>query len=203
MYFADSLRYTIVANDFDLTSGEMRSERVFATTHAPAFPDGSAVDAEGYLWNAEFNGSRVVRYAPDGRIDRVIELPMRRPTCCAFGGDTLDVLYITTASQRLIGRTCATPEYAFHALTRELEVLVLQTGEAGPIAAVIAGIDIAMWDLTARKRNIPLHRALGAEASETVPAYATGINPDEPERHARGAGRRRRDIGSRTSRAPA
>ena len=86
--------------------------------------------------------------------------------------------------QRLIGRTFATPEDAFNALTRELEVLVLQTGEAGPIAAVIAGIDIAMWDLTARRRNIPLYRALGAEARETVPVYATGINPDEPERYA-------------------
>ena len=86
--------------------------------------------------------------------------------------------------QRLIGRTFATPEDAFHALTRELEVLVLQTGEVGPIAAVIAGIDIAMWDLTARRGNIPLYRVLGAEARETVPVYATGINPDEPERYA-------------------
>ena len=101
MYFADSLRYAIFAYDFDPASGEMRSERVFATTRAPAFPDGSTVDADGYLWNAEFNGSRVVRYAPDGRIDRVIELPTRRPTCCAFGGAELDVLYITTASQQM------------------------------------------------------------------------------------------------------
>lgn len=99
MYFADSLLYTIFAFDFDAASGEMSRKRVFATTRAPAFPDGSAVDEEGCLWNAEFNGWRVVRYAPDGRIDRVIEVPTHRPTCCAFGGHNLDQLYITSASQ--------------------------------------------------------------------------------------------------------
>lgn len=101
MYFADSLRYSIFAYDFDTMSGEIANRRVFATTEAPAFPDGSTVDAEGFLWNAEFNGWRVVRYAPDGRIDRVIELPTHRPTCCAFGGPDLATLYITTASQQM------------------------------------------------------------------------------------------------------
>ncbi|HVO87796.1 MAG TPA: SMP-30/gluconolactonase/LRE family protein [Casimicrobiaceae bacterium] len=101
MYFADSLRYAIFAYDFDAETGEMRNERVFARTAPPAFPDGSTVDAEGYLWNAEFNGSRIVRYAPDGRIDRVVETPTRRPTCCAFGGPDLDILYVTTCSQQM------------------------------------------------------------------------------------------------------
>lgn len=101
MYFADSLRYTIFAYDFDPASGEMSGERVFATSQAPAFADGSTVDAEGCLWNAEFNGGRVVRYAPDGRIDRVVEVPTHRPTCCAFGGPNLDILFITTASQQM------------------------------------------------------------------------------------------------------
>ena len=101
MYFADSLQYAIFAYDFDANSGQMSGKRVFATTRAPAFPDGSTVDAEGFLWNAEFNGWRVVRYAPDGSIDRVIELATHRPTCCAFGGPNLDTLYITTASQQM------------------------------------------------------------------------------------------------------
>lgn len=86
--------------------------------------------------------------------------------------------------ERLVGRTFASPDEASRALTSELEVLVLQTGEVGPIANVIAGIDIAMWDLAARKRELPLHRALGGQAPESVPVYATGINPDEPERYA-------------------
>jgi sugar lactone lactonase YvrE len=101
MYFADSLRYTIFAYDYDVATGEMSRERVFATSTKPAFADGSTVDADGFLWNAEFNGWRVVRYAPDGRIDRVIELATHRPTCCTFGGPNLDILFVTTASQQM------------------------------------------------------------------------------------------------------
>jgi sugar lactone lactonase YvrE len=101
MYFADSLLYAIFAYDFDTESGQISRKRVFARTHPPGFPDGSTVDADGYLWNAEFNSWRVVRYAPDGRIDHVIELPVQLPTSCAFGGPNLDVLYVTTASQKM------------------------------------------------------------------------------------------------------
>ena len=112
MYFADSLRYTIFAYDFDSDSGTMSHERVFATTTPPGFADGSAVDADGYLWNAEFNGWRVVRYAPDGRIDRVIPVPAQRPTCCTFGGPNLDILYITTASQFMTADELAAQPHA-------------------------------------------------------------------------------------------
>ena len=86
--------------------------------------------------------------------------------------------------ERLVGRTLTSPDQAFHSLTRELEVLVLQTGEIGPIAQAIAGIDIAMWDLAARKQGLPLYRALGGAPRESLQVYATGINPDEPERFA-------------------
>jgi D-galactarolactone cycloisomerase len=85
---------------------------------------------------------------------------------------------------RLLGRSFAGPESASRTLASELEVLVLQTGEVGPIAQAIAGIDIALWDLAARKRNLPLHRCLARAPVETVPVYATGIEPDEPERFA-------------------
>jgi sugar lactone lactonase YvrE len=100
MYFADSPRRTIWAFDYDRASGEPSNERVFVTTQA-GFPDGSCVDADGCLWNAEYGGARVVRYTPAGKVDRVIELPVKNPTCCAFGGRKLEVLYITTAAQRL------------------------------------------------------------------------------------------------------
>jgi L-alanine-DL-glutamate epimerase-like enolase superfamily enzyme len=87
--------------------------------------------------------------------------------------------------ERLVGRGFASPDEAFHALSSELEVLVLQTGEVGPIAQALAGIDIALWDLAARRRGVPLYRALGAAAhAASVPVYATGINPDAPERFA-------------------
>ena len=58
------------------------------------------VDAEGFLWNAQFAGRRLVRYAPDSRIDRTIELPVRSPTCVCFGGERLDTLYVTSSTHR-------------------------------------------------------------------------------------------------------
>jgi sugar lactone lactonase YvrE len=101
MYFADTYRHHILAFDFDLETGALRAERLFADCPGPGRPDGSAVDADGGLWNAEYGGGRVVRYAQDGRIDHIIALPVTQPTCCAFGGPALDLLFITTATQRL------------------------------------------------------------------------------------------------------
>ena len=97
MYFADSPRHKIWAFDFDAQAGAMSNERVFATPH-PGFPDGSCVDADGCLWNAEYGAARVVRYTPQGKVDRVIEVPAKEPTCCCFGGARLDTLYITSAN---------------------------------------------------------------------------------------------------------
>ncbi len=85
---------------------------------------------------------------------------------------------------RLLGRTYATPDAAFRQLTAELEVMALQTGEIGPIAQVIAGLDIAMWDLAARMQGEPLYQVLGGDPRDRVPVYATGINPDQPEKFA-------------------
>jgi sugar lactone lactonase YvrE len=99
MYFADSLRHTIEAFDYDPVAGVPGRRRSFAACEPPGFPDGAAVDAEGFVWSAQFRASRVVRHAPDGRIDRVIALPVDKPTAVAFGGPRLDRLYITTASQ--------------------------------------------------------------------------------------------------------
>ena len=102
MYFADTYRQVIRAWDFDLAAGEVSNERVFCdTTGHPGRPDGSCVDADGCLWNAEYGGWRLVRYTPAGKIDRAIEMPVANPTCCCFGGAGLDTLYITSATQRL------------------------------------------------------------------------------------------------------
>jgi sugar lactone lactonase YvrE len=100
MYFADTFRHTIWAWDYDPATGAATRERVFADTGAGR-PDGSCVDADGCLWNAEYGAARIVRYTPGGKVDRAVELPVDNPTCCCFGGPGLDELYITSARQRL------------------------------------------------------------------------------------------------------
>ena len=98
MYFADTPTGQIWAYDYDAESGAVKNRRVFADfSDQPGMPDGSIVDAEGFLWNAQWNGYRVVRYRPDGTIDRIVDIPVVNPTCVAFGGKDLDVLYVTTA----------------------------------------------------------------------------------------------------------
>ena len=83
--------------------------------------------------------------------------------------------------ERVAGRRFDSPEQMFTQLSRELEVLVLQTLEVGPIAQVIAGLDIACWDMVARRAGQPLHRLLSNRQVSHVPVYVTGINPDQPE----------------------
>ncbi len=97
-YTCDSAEQMILAFDHDLASGALSNRRVFASTlEVGCYPDGSAIDADGFLWNAQWAGSRIVRYAPDGSIDRVVKMPVSRPTSCAFGGEGLTTLYITSA----------------------------------------------------------------------------------------------------------
>ncbi|MDE0520802.1 MAG: SMP-30/gluconolactonase/LRE family protein [Boseongicola sp.] len=98
MFFADTPEREIVAYDYDPLAGTVSNRRVHASFRdEPGLPDGSCVDAEGGVWNAEWEGHRVVRVAPNGEIDRVIDVPVWKPTCCAFGGPGLDTLFITTS----------------------------------------------------------------------------------------------------------
>lgn len=76
------------------------------------YPDGAVVDSEGYLWNARWGGSCVVRHAPDGSIDRVIEVPVSQVTCPAFGGPDLKTLFITTAAKNLSDEQLAAEKIA-------------------------------------------------------------------------------------------
>jgi sugar lactone lactonase YvrE len=102
MYFADSHLRTIFAYDYDLAAGTIGKRRVFADTSGrPGVPDGASVDAQGYLWSAQFDGGCLARYAPDGSLDRTVAVPVSRPTACAFGGPNLGTLYVTTARFRL------------------------------------------------------------------------------------------------------
>lgn len=105
MYFVDSARGCIFAYDFDLARGTIANRRVVVQIPAAeGKPDGMAVDAEGFLWVAIWDGWSVRRYAPDGRLDRVVGVPVPRPSSCAFGGPDLDRLYVTSGRIRLAER---------------------------------------------------------------------------------------------------
>lgn len=102
LYFTDSLRQTIYAYDYDAATGDIANRRVFARIgQAGVFPDGLAVDVDGFVWTALFGGGRVERFDPDGRIERTRLMPVPQPTCCAFGGADLGTLYVTSASAGL------------------------------------------------------------------------------------------------------
>ena len=124
LYYADTPRRVIWSYDFDAGGGTISGRQVFAETPEGAFPDGATVDAEGFLWSAQWGASRVVRYAPDGRVDRVLELPVSQPTCVSFGGPGLDLLFITSAREGL----------SKNVLWREIsagDVFVLEAGVKG------------------------------------------------------------------------
>jgi L-arabinonolactonase len=97
MYFADSPRQTIWRYAFDAERGPVGDPEVFATTTGDRYPDGSCVDAEDHLWNAQWGSGEVVRYRHDGSIERRVKLPVSQPSCPAFGGPDLNLLMITTA----------------------------------------------------------------------------------------------------------
>ena len=102
LYHSDSRQDLVWAWDFDPASGEIANRRVFLTMDIQeGRPDGAAVDAEGGYWICHVGGWHLARYTPQGMIDRVIGIPVQRPTACAFGGPDLRTLYITSARMPL------------------------------------------------------------------------------------------------------
>jgi L-arabinonolactonase len=97
MYYGDSRQRTVWRWDFDRDDGSIRNRRVFVELGGgDGAPDGAAVDAEGCYWLTQPDGWCIARYDPQGRRDRVIRMPVLRPTCVAFGGDDLRTLYCTS-----------------------------------------------------------------------------------------------------------
>jgi len=102
MYFVDSPTRRIDVFDYDLTTGTAHDRRELVDiTDTPGVPDGLTVDSDGGIWVALWGGSQVRRYAPGGSLTDVIELPVEQPTSCTFGGESGDVLYITSARHGL------------------------------------------------------------------------------------------------------
>ncbi len=101
MYHTDTPTGRIDRYDFDSVSAGVSKPVIFAQTDPGCSPDGSTVDTDGYLWNAQWGGSQVVRYSPIGEVDLVLPTPASQPTCVAFGGPDLDLLFVTSARQGL------------------------------------------------------------------------------------------------------
>ncbi|WP_377845375.1 SMP-30/gluconolactonase/LRE family protein [Bosea sp. UC22_33] len=100
-YFQDTWSGEIWAYDYDLDTGAATNRRVFAKvdTSKGGAADGSTVDAEGFLWNALVYDGRLVRYAPDGSVDRIIDMPVKKVTSVMFGGPNLDILFVTSMAK--------------------------------------------------------------------------------------------------------
>ena len=109
LYWADTPSHRVMAFDFNALEGTLGASRVLVQfdakkTHQDLSlyggrPDGAAVDAEGAYWCAMFEGQRLLRFAPDGRVLQELPLPVRCPTMPCFGGADLRTLYVTTARE--------------------------------------------------------------------------------------------------------
>ena len=106
-YFGDSLANSVRCYDYNVIDGSIAGERPFLEGFSRGLPDGSTVDADGYLWNCRYYGGCIVRVAPDGAIDTVVEMPASNVTTCTFGGDDLRTLYVTSAAAETQGEELA------------------------------------------------------------------------------------------------
>ncbi|KQV87682.1 SMP-30/gluconolactonase/LRE family protein [Pelomonas sp. Root1237] len=102
MYFCDTLSQRIQQCDYDADTAQVDNVRLFtAMDRDDAWPDGSVVDAEGCLWNAQWGAGRVARYDPEGRLMGVLRAPATHTSCPAIGGEGMDQLMLTTARTEL------------------------------------------------------------------------------------------------------
>lgn len=126
-YFTDSIVRLIWAFDFDVDAGVATNQRVFAEDPAGYVPDGLAVDDEGCVWSCKWDGAKIVRYAPDGRVLAEIATPVARPTSCAFVGEDRSTLAISTALPADVR-------------ANELDgaLLTIEAGVTGPLLAPVA-----------------------------------------------------------------
>lgn len=98
MYYTDSVARTIYLLDYDEKSGNLRNQRVFVKTQEPdGVPDGATMDDQGFLWSAQWGGSCLIRYGPDGNEERRVMFPVKKVSSLTFGGEAYAHLYVTTA----------------------------------------------------------------------------------------------------------
>jgi sugar lactone lactonase YvrE len=105
LYFADSPSQTIQQAKTNAKTGDIGPLSLFTTTEQNAFPDGSCVDNQGCIWNAQWASSTVKRYSPSGELLLTLDVPCKQPSCVAFGGPDLQHLFVTSARQDLSAHT--------------------------------------------------------------------------------------------------
>ena len=100
LYFTDSAARCIYAYDYDRITGDISNRRtIVQVPSTEGLPDGLTVDSEGFLWSAHWYGSCVVRYDPDGKVERRLLTPAKQTSSVAFGGPDFNELFITSASE--------------------------------------------------------------------------------------------------------
>jgi sugar lactone lactonase YvrE len=100
LYFTDSAARRIYSYDYDVRNGFVRNRRILvAVPGDEGLPDGLAVDAEGYIWSAQWYGSCIVRYDPDGKLERRVPVPAKQSSSLTFGGPNLTDIFVTSAGQ--------------------------------------------------------------------------------------------------------
>ena len=131
LFHSDSKGKAIYAWDYDAATGEIAHRRVVARPdEAIGRPDGGACDRDGYYWSAGISAGVINRWAPDGRLDRRIELPVPHPTCPCFGGPDMKTLYVTTLS---------------HAMTAQQRAACPHAGSIFAIDVDVAGVPVARF----------------------------------------------------------
>lgn len=105
-YFADTYTRDIWVYDYDTAAGTASNRRVFASFPAcglKGLPDGATVDAEDHVWSVSVYEGKLVRFAPDGRVDRIVGLPVESTTSLSFGGPNLDIAFVTSMARQVKG----------------------------------------------------------------------------------------------------
>lgn len=101
LYHSDTPTRSIQRYAFDPINMELGEAEPFIETEPNCYPDGSIVDADGFLLNAQWGGSKVVRYSPEGNVDTELRLPVSQPTCVAIGGRDYNLLFVSSAKEAL------------------------------------------------------------------------------------------------------
>ncbi len=123
MYYTDTRVSRIYAYDYNIETGENTRRRDFAVVpEGTGYPDGLTVDCAGYVWSANWCGGRVIRYAPEGTIDRVVATPVSRPTSVTIGGAHMRTLFITSAREGLSDAELAREPLSGRIFAMEVEV---------------------------------------------------------------------------------